>query len=137
MKISEVEYSEDLRTKAVHLASSEVIITDAPTDNQGRGEAFSPTDLLSTSLASCMFTLMGIAAGKHGFQFEGGKAEVHKVMLSNPRRVGTIKVQCKLRGSYSEKERQILENTAINCPVAKSLSEEITQDITFHYEVNL
>lgn len=133
MKISVVEYLGELRTKAVHLKSSESFITDAPTDNEGRGEAFSPTDLMSTSLATCMFTLMGITARKHGFEFKGGNASVTKEMLSNPRRVGRIAVEFELKGVYEENQRQLIEYAALHCPVAKSLSPEIVQDVRFSY----
>lgn len=133
MKISEVEYLGELRTRAVHLRSSEAIITDAPPDNEGRGEAFSPTDLLATSLAACMFTLMGIAARKHGFEFLGGTASVIKEMLSNPRRVGKIGIHFELNGSYDDKQARLLEHAALHCPVAKSLNTEINQEVRFSY----
>lgn len=134
MLISKVDYKGSLRTQAEHLKSGETIITDAPLDNEGRGEAFSPTDLLSTSLASCMMTLMGITANKHGFEFIGAQAEVSKTMLGSPRRVGEIAVSIKLIGRYNERERKFLETAALNCPVAKSLDQNIKQTVSFMYE---
>lgn len=133
MNIAEVEYAGQLRTKSVHLSSSQEIITDAPPDNHGKGEAFSPTDLLSTSLACCMFTLMGITANKHEFEFLGGRAEVEKHMTTNPRSVGKIAVLFLLKGTYPERQRQLLEAAALNCPVAKSLSSKVVQEISFQY----
>jgi len=133
MTIASIEYLGDLRTNATHLSSGNTLITDAPTDNNGKGEAFSPTDLMSTSLGSCMFTLMGIAAKNHGIEFKGGKAEVKKIMLTNPRRVGEISIHFILIGNYEMKSKKILEHAAINCPVAKSLNPEILQNVSFEY----
>lgn len=133
MTIASIEYLGDLRTNATHLSSGNTLITDAPTDNNGKGEAFSPTDLMSTSLGSCMFTLMGIAALNHGIEFKGGKAEVKKIMLTNPRRVGEISIHFILNGNYEMKSKKILEHAAINCPVAKSLNPEILQNVSFEY----
>ncbi len=133
MAISSVEYQGNLRTSAQHLKSKEVIITDAPTDNEGKGEAFSPTDLLSTSLASCMITLMGITANKNGFSLGRVSASVSKGMLSSPRRVGRIGVALEIGGTYSEQQMRQLEYAALHCPVANSLSQEIEQDVSFEY----
>jgi len=136
MRISEVKYCGDLRTTAVHLLSGKEIITDAPPDNQGKGEAFSPTDLMSTSLASCMLTVTAIACRTHNIPFNDVSAVVSKVMASNPRRISAIHVNVVLKGHhYSEKERQIIERTAATCPVALSLHPEIEQIINFSYEV--
>ncbi len=96
MKISEVFYQNNLRTKAIHIASGNEIITDAPTDNNGKGEAFSPTDLVATALASCMFTIMGIVAQKHKIDITGAKAIIHKIMGSNPRRIKEIIIEISL-----------------------------------------
>lgn len=134
MTIASIEYLGDLRTNATHLSSGNTVITDAPTDNNGKGEAFSPTDLMSTSLGCCMFTLMGIAAKNHGIEFNGGKAEVKKIMLTNPRRVGEISIHFILNGNYEMKSKKILEHAAINCPVAKSLNPEILQNVSFEYK---
>lgn len=133
MLISTTEYLDELRTQSKHIRSGQTLITDAPTDNEGKGEAFSPTDLLSTSLSNCMMTLMGITAKKHGFDFGGATAHTSKEMLSNPRRVGKISVSLELLGEYSDRERRLLETAAINCPVAKSLHPDIAQEVEFHY----
>lgn len=134
MKISKVTYLGELRTEALHLASGSKIITDAPLDNKGKGQAFSPTDLLSTSLASCMFTIMGIAANTHNININGMSAEVTKIMATNPRRVGEIHITVTLPAiSYTDKEKGILENAARTCPVALSVNSAIIQKIEFIY----
>ncbi len=94
--ISKIEYKGELRTEAVHLMSGKTIITDAPIDNQGKGEAFSPTDLVATALGSCMMTIMGIVAEREGIILDGATAEVEKVMATNPRRIGEVKIKIKL-----------------------------------------
>lgn len=132
--ISKVEYLGELRTKGVHLKSSEEIITDAPTDNNGKGEAFSPTDLVSTALAQCMITLMGIAANTHKIDLQNVKAEVSKIMASEPRRISGIHIEIFISDQkYTEKEKTILERAAITCPVAQSLSDRLEQRVKFHY----
>ena len=107
MITSKVEYTGGLRTKAVHLASKSEIITDAPKDNNGKGEAFSPTDLVATALANCMLTVMGILSNKEGITpIDGATAEVTKVMYAEPRRIGEIHVQLQMpKGNFSEKEK--------------------------------
>lgn len=132
--ISKVEYLGELRTKGVHLKSSEEIITDAPTDNNGKGEAFSPTDLVSTALAQCMITLMGIAANTHKIDLQNVKAEVSKIMASEPRRISGIHIEIFISDQkYTEKQKTILERAAITCPVAQSLSDQLEQRVKFHY----
>jgi putative redox protein len=132
MATSSLIYTGELRTVATHLQSGVEIITDAPTDNQGKGEAFSPTDLLATSLGCCMLTIMGINARNNGMNIDGTKVEITKIMASNPRRVSEIGVVLTLPNkSYSEKERKMLEIAALNCPVAKSLHPDIKQDVQF------
>lgn len=134
MNTSEIIYKGNLRTEAVHLRSGEKIITDAPPDNNGKGEAFSPTDLMSTSLGSCMLTVMGIVANRHNINMDGTKVEILKVMADNPRRVSEIHVEMRFpTNNYTDKEKQLLENTALACPVAKSLHPDIKQKIRFHY----
>lgn len=130
---SKVKYLGGLRTEAVHLQSNNIIITDAPKDNHGNGEAFSPTDLMATSLASCMISIMGIAALKEGHTpIEGTLAEVTKIMYQEPRRVGEIHVKLFFpKNNYSEKEKKIYENAAKTCPVAKSIHPDIKQKIEF------
>ena len=132
--LSQIIYKGDLRTEAEHLASGVKIISDAPVDNHGKGEAFSPTDLVSTALAQCMITLMGIAANNHEISLGKIVAEVTKTRASEPRRISVIKVDVKIENlNYSNKDKTILEKAALTCPVAKSLSPDVIQDITFIY----
>lgn len=128
-------YSGDLRTRATHLASGTEIITDAPVDNQGKGEAFSPTDLLSAALGSCMLTIMGIAARTHQIDMENTSIEITKVMASNPRRVAALEIVFNMPDiAYSQKEKAILEHAARTCPVALSLHPDLQQLITFNWK---
>ena len=134
MPTIETIYTGDLRTQALHLQSGKIVITDAPTNNQGKGEAFSPTDLLAASLGSCMLTIMGIAARTHGFNIDGTRAEITKIMAANPRRVGEIIIHLYFPpSSYSEKEKKIIEHSAYNCPVYLSLSENLKKTLYFHF----
>lgn len=130
---SEVTYLGKLRTKSVHSASGSDFLTDAPVDNQGKGEAFSPTDTVATALASCMFTIIGIKARDHGLAVEGATAEVTKTMASEPRRIAAIELILKFPKSYSDKERKMLERAAQTCPVRYSLHPDINLDIRFEY----
>lgn len=131
---SKVIYKGDLRTVATHLASQQDIITDAPTDNRGKGEAFSPTDLAATSLASCMMTIMGIKANDHGWNIDGTEAEVIKVMASGPRRISKIEIAIHVQSTnLNHANKAILEKAARTCPVAMSLHPDIEQVIHFHW----
>jgi putative redox protein len=131
MATVETVYLGGLRTEATHVQSGTKIITDAPTDNHGKGEAFSPTDLLAESLAGCMLTTMGIAANTHGINIDNTQCEVTKIMAANPRRVAEIVVNLKFPGTYTEKERGILEHTSLNCPVYLSLHPDLKKTIDF------
>ncbi|HEX7367461.1 MAG TPA: OsmC family protein [Pelobium sp.] len=133
MATSKILYKGDLRTSATHLQSSTTIITDAPLDNHGKGEAFSPTDLLATSLASCMFTIMGITAQTHQIDIENAVAEVTKIMGTEPRRVTEIHIEFTFpaKDNYSDKQRKILEHAALNCPVYHSLHPDIKKQVNF------
>lgn len=133
MATSTVKYLGNLRTESVHLSSGNTIITDAPTDNHGKGEAFSPTDLMATSLANCILTTIGIKAQNDGMTgIDGAFAEVTKVMYPDPRRVGEIHVKITFpKNNYSEKEQKIYEHTAHACPVARSLHPDLKQILTF------
>ena len=133
MTTSTVEYQGNLRTQALHLQSNNQIITDAPVDNHGKGEAFSPTDLLATSLASCMLTIIGIKAESMEVDVTGTKAEVTKVMAADPRRVTEIKVSIKFAEDFDQRTRKVLEAAALTCPVAKSIHPDINQDVSFEY----
>lgn len=126
-------YQGELRTQAEHLGSGQKIITDAPLDNNGKGEAFSPTDLLASSLAACALTVMGIRARKEGFDLEETRATVEKIMASDPRRVAEVKVRISLKANCDAKMQKILEGIGKNCPVSKSLSSDLIQDIQFEW----
>jgi uncharacterized OsmC-like protein len=132
---SKVIYEGNLRAVATHLQSGTQIETDAPVDNKGKGERFSPTDLVATALASCMCTLMGIAANTHDISIDGIVCEVEKIMAANPRRIAEIKVTVKMpnTNSYSDKEKLILERAAITCPVYMSLHPDCMKSVTFHW----
>jgi len=132
MTTSKVTYQGDLRTTAIHLQSNNDIITDAPTDNQGKGEAFSPTDLLATSLASCMLTIIGIKARDMEIDIAGTSAEVTKVMTADPRRVSEIHVAISFNQQLDEKTQKIFYNAALSCPVAKSIHPDIMQKVNIH-----
>lgn len=134
MKTAEIFYPGELRTEATHIRSGKKIITDAPVDNHGKGEAFSPTDLMSASLGSCMLTIMGIVAGRNNIDIKGTQAEITKIMGENPRRVIEIKVEFTMPANhYSLKEKELLENAARTCPVAKSLHPDLKQTVVFNY----
>ncbi len=134
METIKISYLGDLRTQAKHLASGKELITDAPIDNHGKGEAFSPTDLLCSSLGSCMITLMGIACNTHHLSIKGLSAKVTKVMVSNPRRVGEIVVEVSMpKIKYTDKEKIILERAALTCPVYLSLHTDVKKTVSFVY----
>ena len=128
------KYLGNLRTSSVHLKSGNIVVTDAPVDNNGKGEAFSPTDLMSTSLAACMMTIMGIAAQSRGFSIDGLECEVTKVMLANPRKVGEIILNFKFpKNDFSEKQKELLRHAANSCPVALSLHPDLKKTATFNF----
>jgi putative redox protein len=128
------EYLGGLRTKTVHVKSGNSVTTDAPTDNNGKGEAFSPTDLVSAALSSCMMTLMGMTAEREGINLEGLRSEVVKVMGANPRKIAEIKVNFSHPNLVAtEVQKQKLKNAAHTCPVALSLSENLKQTISFNF----
>ena len=134
MITSEITYLGNLRTQSKHIASSSSILTDAPIDNHGKGEAFSPTDLMSNALGCCMLTIIGIAANTHQFNIDGTRVQVTKIMQSNPRKVAEIKVSFKFPANdYSEKQKTIIENAARTCPVALSLHPDLKQTVEFNY----
>jgi uncharacterized OsmC-like protein len=132
MITSAIKYIHPLRTKAVHNRSGNSLITDAPVDNNGEGAYFSPTDLAATSLASCMFTMMGIYADQNSLELGEISCDLQKEMAPNPRRIKAINVDISWKTSLTEKEVQKLKSIALNCPVAKSLHPEIQQNVTFH-----
>ncbi len=132
MTTSKVTYQGDLRTTAIHLQSKNEIITDAPVDNHGKGEAFSPTDLLATSLASCMLTIIGIKAADMDVDIAGTTAEVTKIMSPDPRRVSEVHVVITFNQDLDDKTQKIFYNTALTCPVAKSIHPDIIQKVTIN-----
>ncbi|TBW28504.1 OsmC family protein [Gramella sp. KN1008] len=130
---SKVIYLGDLRTESEHIQSGSKMLTDAPVDNHGKGEAFSPTDTVANALATCMLTVMGIKAEGLGVNLQGATAEVTKTMASDPRRISRIEVNINFPATYSEKETSILEHTARTCPVLQSLHPDLEKKISFSY----
>ena len=128
-----IKYDGNLRTTATHLKSGSVITTDAPTDNKGKGENFSPTDLFATALGSCMLTIMGITADAHGFKIDGSKIKINKVMGRSPRRVAHIKIVIDINGDLTDKQKQLLIKAAHHCPVSKSIHEDIKEEVIFNF----
>ena len=133
MSTSKIIYKNNLRTEAQHIASGQKIITDAPLDNNGKGEAFSPTDLVATALASCMITIMAIAAEKNGINISETSASVKKIMGTNPRTISDIVIEIKMSKDLALKDRKRLEKAALACPVHKSLHPDMNKEITFCY----
>ena len=131
--ISKVTYKGSLRTEAIHVQSGNTIITDAPIDNYGKGEAFSPTDLVATALASCMLTIMGIVANRNHLKINGTTAEIEKIMGANPRRINEIKISIRFNENFDKKTKRKLENAALTCPLSNSLSENLNESIKFIY----
>jgi len=135
MPTIETTYLGGLTTSAFHFQSKTIIKTDAPLDNQGKGESFSPTDLLSASLGSCMLTIMGIAARTHSIVIDNARVEITKIMAADPRRVAEIQVVFNMPSiNYSDKEKQILYKAAQTCPVALSLHPDLKQIIVFNFQ---
>jgi putative redox protein len=133
---AQIIYKGTLRTEAVHLQSGTIIETDAPKDNQGLGEKFSPTDLVATALGSCMLSIMGIAAKTHHITLEGTKVDITKIMIADPlRRIAEITVDFHFPVGivYSEKEKMILEKAALTCPVYVSLHEQVIKTVHFNW----
>lgn len=133
MSTSKVTYLGNLRTENEHLKSGSTFITDAPTDNNGKGEAFSPTDTVATGLANCMITVMGIKARDLDVNMDGTTAMVTKTMAANPRRISKIEIVLDFPSGIDEKSRKILENTGRTCPVMQSLHPDIEKEIIFNW----
>ena len=129
----EIIYKGNLRTIATHLASGSEITTDAPIDNQGKGEKFSPTDLMATALGSCMLTIMGITANVQNIDIGNTKVKVEKIMGKDPRRIAQINMEIIFKSKISNKDKVILEKAAKHCPVAKTLENNIKENIKFIY----
>lgn len=129
-----IEYQGNLRTKATHIRSGSELITDAPVDNRGKGEAFSPTDMVAAALGTCILTTVGIKAIDSGFSIDGADARVRKIMASDPRRISEIIVEMNFPDrDYPERIKTIIKNTAKTCPVAKSLQPELKQTLIFNF----
>ncbi|GDY01299.1 redox protein [Planctomycetota bacterium] len=126
-------YDGDLSTTATHGPSGATIHTDAPKDNEGQGRFFSPTDLVASALGSCMLTIMGIVARRHGLDLRGATAKVTKEMNQNPRRIGKLPVLITLPGTFTAEQKQLLETAAHGCPVHKSLHPDIASPIRFEW----
>lgn len=129
------KYLGQLRTESIHLKSQNKIITDAPTDNNGKGEAFSPTDLLAASLASCMFTIMGIVAEKNALKIDGASCEVTKIMTKTaPRKIAEIIVEFNfLANDFDENQKELLRQAAYSCPVALSIHPDLKKTVIFNF----
>jgi putative redox protein len=131
METTKTNYLGDLRTEMTHLRSGSIVITDAPVDNRGKGEYFSPTDLVASALGSCIFTIMGIAAGEHGFSIDGSSCRITKIMADKPRKIAEIKIEFDMTAnSYTDRQKKILDHCVKTCPVALSLHDSVTQNVT-------
>ena len=134
MTTSKITYKGNLRTEAIHLNSNTSILTDAPKDNHGNGEAFSPTDLVATALGSCMLTIIGIKAREHNFNVSSIEMDITKIMSASPRKISEVVVEFNfIDNSYTDKEKTIIENSARACPVALSLDPNIKQTLSFNF----
>jgi uncharacterized OsmC-like protein len=134
METTKTKYLGDLRTEMTHVRSGSVIITDAPVDNKGKGEYFSPTDLVASALGSCIYTIMGIAAREHGFSLDGSSCSITKIMTDSPRKIGEIRIDFDMTtNNYTDKQKKILDHCVKTCPVALSLNESVIQNVTLKF----
>lgn len=135
MTTATIKYTGGLRTEAVHTKSGNQIVTDAPTDNNGKGEAFSPTDLVATALGSCMLTIMGISARNHDIDIEGAAVDIVKTMDSNPRRISKVDVTITMPSkAYSDKDKKIMTAAANGCPVYQSLHPDMEVNLVINWQ---
>jgi Predicted redox protein, regulator of disulfide bond formation len=135
METAKTKYQGDLRTEIIHLRSRSVITTDAPVDNKGKGESFSPTDLVASALGSCIFTIMGIAAREHSFSIDGSSCTITKIMTETPRKIGEIRIEFDFTANeYTDKQKKILDYCVKTCPVALSLNESVFQNVTLLFK---
>ena len=134
MEKVKITYHGNLRTSCTHVRSGSIVKTDAPIDNNGKGQNFSPTDLFVTSLASCMMTIMGITAKTSGFSIEGSFAEVTKTMSANPRRISRIDICFNIKGKISNRNQNKLIKAASYCPVSNSINPDIDEQVSFNFE---
>ncbi|MBX9851099.1 MAG: OsmC family protein [Cytophagaceae bacterium] len=130
-----VKYLGELRTEAEHLKSQKKFITDAPTDNNGKGEAFSPTDTVCAALASCMITIMGIVAQRENIDIKGLSADITKLMSQSPRKIAEIQINFTMPSEVklTDKQKEVLKRSAHTCPVALSLDPSVKQTVTFNF----
>ncbi|MDR2886201.1 MAG: OsmC family protein [Rikenellaceae bacterium] len=133
MATLETVYLGNLRTEITHVQSGNKVITDAPVDNNGKGEYISPTDMVAAALGSCMLTIMAQATAKLGTDLDGTRLETTKIMASEPRRIAEIVIDVHFPHDYDEKTKTILQRAADLCPVAKSLREDLVQTVRFHF----
>ena len=133
MNTATIKYLGNLRTEMTHTKSGTIVLTDAPIDNKGKGEVFSPTDLVASALCSCMLTIMGIAANEHGFSIDGATSSVTKIMSSDPRRIGEIVIDISFSDVYTDKQKKILTLISKTCPVALSLHPDLKQSVTLNF----
>ena len=133
MATSKITYLGDLRTTSTHLQSGTEILSDAPVDNHGKGQAFSPTDLLANALGSCMITVMAIKANEMGIELKGTTAEVTKIMQAEPRRIKRLEVTLNMAVAVTQKDQTILERVGRTCPVYLSLHPEVEKEIVFNW----
>lgn len=133
MATIKTHYLGNLRTEITHVQSGNKVITDAPTDNNGKGEYISPTDMVAASLGSCMLTLMDMAAARLGIDLQGTRIDITKTMAADPRRIAEIAIDFYMPGDYSDKDKKILERAADTCPVSKSLHPDLKQTVRYHY----
>jgi uncharacterized OsmC-like protein len=135
METAKTKYLGDLRTEILHVRSGSIITTDAPVDNKGKGENFSPTDLVASALGSCAFTIMGIAAREHSFSIDGSTCVITKIMTDNPRKIGEIKIEFEFPpNNYTDKQKKILDYCVKTCPVALTLNESVIQNVTLKFK---
>jgi uncharacterized OsmC-like protein len=130
---STILYLGDLRTKSTHIQSGTQLLSDAPVDNHGKGEAFSPTDTVANALGTCMMTIMGIKARDLNVDITNAKAQVNKIMQTEPRRISKIEIDFEMGSAVDEKTKTILERAAMTCPVFESLHPQIEKNITFNW----
>ena len=134
METAKTKYLGELRTEMTHVRSGTVVVTDAPVDNKGRGEFFSPTDLVASALGSCIYTIMGIAAREHGFSIDGSSCSITKIMSDKPRKIAEIKIEIDLTAhEYTEKQKTILEHCVKTCPVSLTLNESVFQNVVLKF----
>jgi len=134
METYQIEYTGNLRTKIKHQRSGETITTDAPVDNNGKGEYFSPTDMVSSALCSCIFTIMGIKAREHGFSIDGAKATTRKIMRNDPRRISEIHIQYDFSNhDLTKEQKDILRSLVHASPVPRSLHPDIKQEVSLSF----